>query len=85
MIEGMNKLDVTRRDHQVLGSTTMSMEELWNQRYGHLNHNDLTMFIQKKGMVEGLLIHNNKHLECEGCALGKKHRDYFPTHRDKRK
>jgi hypothetical protein len=46
-VGGLYKLDVTRMDHQALASTTMSMEELWHQRYGHLNHSDL-MMLQKK-------------------------------------
>jgi hypothetical protein len=83
-VGGLYKLDVTRRDHQVLASTTMSMEELWNQRYGHLNHNDL-MMLQKKEMVEGLPMFKSEHVECEGCALGKQHREEFPMHIDKRK
>jgi transposase InsO family protein len=83
-VGGLYKLDVTRRDHQALASTTMSMEELWHQRYGHLNHNDL-MMLQKKEMVEGLPMFKSEHVECEGCALGKQHREEFPMHIDKRK
>jgi hypothetical protein len=47
-VGGMYKIDFTRRDHQLLASTTMSVEELWHQRYGHLNHNDLSFFRRKK-------------------------------------
>jgi transposase InsO family protein len=62
----------------------MSMEDLWHQRYGHVNHNDL-MMLQKKEMVEGLPMFKSEHVECEGCALGKQHREDFPMHIDKRK
>ena len=27
----------------------------------------------------------SEHVECEGCALGKQHREEFPTHTDKMK
>ena len=67
-VGGLYKLDVTRRDHQALASTTMSMEELWHQRYGNLNHNDL-MMLQIKEMVEGLPMFKSEHVECEGRAL----------------
>jgi hypothetical protein len=83
-VGGLYKLDVTRKDHQALASTTMSMEELWHQRYGHLNHNDL-MMPQKKEMVEVLPMFKSEHVECEGCALGKQRREEFPMHIDKRK
>ena len=48
----------------------MSTEELWHQRYGHLDHNDL-MLLHRKTMVEDLLVMKNNHVECEACALGK--------------
>ena len=60
----------------------MTTEELWHRKYGHLNQNDLVL-LQKKLMVEGLPVLKNKHIECEACALGKKHRDEFPVHKEK--
>jgi transposase InsO family protein len=36
-------------------------------------------------MVEGLPLLKNEYSTCEGCALGKMHREEFPTHTDKRK
>ena len=53
-----------------------------HQRYGHLNHND-PMMLQKKEMVEGLPMFKSEHIECEGCALVKQHREEFPMHIDK--
>jgi hypothetical protein len=64
-VGGLYKLDVTRKNHQALASTTMSQEELWHQRYGHLNHNDL-MLLQKKEMVEGLPNLKNEHTDVRG-------------------
>ena len=34
------KPDVTNSNHHALTSTTMTIEELWHRRYGHLNQND---------------------------------------------
>ena len=61
----------------------MSTVELWHQRYGHLNHNDL-MLLKKKYMIEDIPVMENEHIECEACSLGKKHREEFPTHVKKR-
>jgi hypothetical protein len=35
-------------------------------------------------MVEGLPILENEHIECEGCALGKHHREGFPMYKEKK-
>lgn len=32
----------------------------------------------------GLPLMKNDHIECEACALGKQHREEFPTHKEKR-
>jgi len=40
-VGGLYKLDVTRNRHQALKSITMPTKVLWNQRYDHLNYNDL--------------------------------------------
>ena len=71
---------MTRKSHEALESTTISTVEIWHQRYGHLNHNDL-MLPQKNIMVEGLIILKNDHVECEACVLGKQHREEFPIHK----
>ena len=81
-IGGLYKLDVTKSNHQALASTTMTTEELWHRRYGHLNQNDLVL-LQKKVMVEGLHVLKNEHIECEVCALVKQHRNEFPVHKEK--
>ncbi len=36
-------------------------------------------------MVEGIPLLNNEHSSSEGYALGKQHREEFPSHLDKRK
>ena len=84
IIGGLYKMDVTKNNHQALASTTMSIEELWNQRYGNLNQNDL-MLLQKKTIVESLPAIRNDHIDYEACALGKKQREEFPMHIEKTK
>ena len=80
---GLYKPDVALNIKQALTSTTMSTEELWHHRYGHLNYNDL-MLLQRKTMLEGLPVMKNDNFPCEACALGKKHREEFPIHTEKR-
>jgi hypothetical protein len=36
-------------------------------------------------MVEGLPMLKNEYVACEGCALGKMHKDEFPSNFDRRK
>ena len=55
----------------------MTTKNIWHQRFGHINLHDL-LLIQKQGMVDELPILRNEHIDCEGCALGKMHRDEFP-------
>jgi hypothetical protein len=81
---GLYKLDVTNKAHHTLTSVTMPIEILWHQRYGHINHPDL-LLLEKKNMVEGLLMLKNENVACDGCALGKMHRDEFPFNLDKKK
>lgn len=80
---GLYKIDVTNKSHHVLTSTTMTTKVFWHQRYGHLNYHDL-LLLEKQGMVDGIRLLNNKYLTCEGCVLGKMHREGFPTHTNRR-
>ncbi|RVW99105.1 putative mitochondrial protein [Vitis vinifera] len=51
---------------------------LWHRRFGHLNFNSLKMLCQRK-MVQGLPnAIEEKNEVCDGCALGKHHRQSFP-------
>jgi len=81
-VESLYKLDVTIKSHQYFLSTSVSIEELWYLRYGNLNLKDLVL-LQRKHMVKGLLVFKNEHVECDGCALGKKHRNEFSMRIDK--
>ncbi|RVW71220.1 Retrovirus-related Pol polyprotein from transposon TNT 1-94 [Vitis vinifera] len=50
---------------------------LWHRRFGHLNFNSLKMLYQRK-MVQGLPnTIEEKNEVCDGCALGKHHRQSF--------
>ena len=80
---GLYKLDAIKGNHQALASLAISNVELWHQRYGHLNRNDL-MLLQKRTMVEGLHVIKYDHIECVACALRKQHRNEFPNHEEKR-
>ena len=79
---GFYKLDARKSTHHALTSSGISIEELWHQRYGHINHNDL-MFLQNKSMVEWFYVIKKDHIECSACALGKQHRAEFLIHKEK--
>ena len=82
-VGGLYNLNVTKTNHQALTSTTMSIIELWHQRYGHLNNNDL-MLLHKNTVVEGLPVMKNDHVEREVCVPRKQHTEEFPIHKEKR-
>ena len=60
---GLYKLETTIVNHEVMTSTSVSMEDIWYLRYGNLNFRDLVL-LQSKHMVKGLLIFKNKHIDC---------------------
>eukprot|EP00253_Pinus_taeda_P035887 PITA_35887 len=76
-VGGLYKLNVKSAPHQALASSTMTTVDLWHQRFGHINFNDL-LLLQKRGMVEGLPVLKPVYIDCDACALGKLHRDKFP-------
>ena len=80
---GLYKLNAIKGNHQALTSSAISNVELWHERNGLLDHNDL-MLLQKKSSVEGLRVIKDDHIECVACALRKQHRNEFPNHEEKR-
>jgi hypothetical protein len=80
---GLYKIDVTNKAHHTLTSTNMPTEILWHQRYAQINHPDL-LLLQKNNMVEELPMLKNENVACDGCALGKMHRDEFPSNLDRK-
>jgi hypothetical protein len=49
---------------------------LWHKRFGHLNFHSLKL-LHQKNMVQWLPIISEKNEVCEGCTLGKHHRQPF--------
>lgn len=62
----------------------ITIKNLWHQKFRHINLHDLWI-LQKQGMVKGLPVLKNAHVDCEGCALGNMHRDEFPSSLNRRK
>ncbi|KAE8723501.1 hypothetical protein F3Y22_tig00012370pilonHSYRG00100 [Hibiscus syriacus] len=50
----------------------------WHARYGHVNFHALKLLIQKQ-MVRGLPIIEHEDRICDGCLIGKQHRNPFPA------
>ena len=51
---------------------------LWHLRFGHLNLGGLNL-LHRKGMVKGLPLIEKPNSLCEGCILGKQHKESFPA------
>ena len=81
---GLYRLNIKSMPNQALSSIGLTIENLWHQRFGHLNLQDL-MLLQRKGMVDVLPTFHNVHLDCDGCALGKMHGEDFPLNIDRKK
>ena len=66
-------------------SATDQTAEVCHQRLGHLNNNSVDQ-LAKKGMVTGMNCTTSQHAEskCEGCVLGKSHRNPFPKQSNNR-
>ena len=77
-VRRLYKLDVRSVSHQALASSAMSVENLWHQRFGHINFSDL-LLLQKKDMVNDPRVFKSMHVHCEACVLSKLHRDEFPA------
>ena len=64
-----------------LGKVTNQQQplDLWHQRFGHLGYDSLKQ-LNDKDLVNGLQINSDGACDnkCEGCALGKQHRNSFP-------
>ena len=51
---------------------------LWHLRFGHLNFRGLNL-LHRKDMVKGLPLIEKPNNLCEGCILGKQHKESFPV------
>ena len=56
---------------------------LWHLRYGHLNFRGLKLLVQKR-MVTGMPLIECPDRPCEGCLVGKQHRESFPVGKARR-
>ncbi|KAI5322684.1 hypothetical protein L3X38_031756 [Prunus dulcis] len=70
-------LSLPSNDCVALRAGVVSSTWVWHKRMGHLHLKGLNQ-LKEKGMVHGL-----PHLEtvdgvCDGCQLGKQHREWFP-------
>ena len=73
------KLDTAVPDETCCISKTNDQPELWHQRYGHLGYDNLKL-LNNREMVNGLNFDSKRDIDrnCEGCAMGKQHRQPFP-------
>eukprot|EP00253_Pinus_taeda_P024209 PITA_24209 len=69
-VGNLYRLDARSIPQQAMVAATSTTENLWHQRFGHINLQDLIL-LKNKGMVDGLLALHNVKLECDGCALGR--------------
>ena len=83
-VGGLYKLNVKSAPHQVFTSSSMTTMDLWHQRSGNINFNDL-LLLHKRGVVEGLPVLKLVHIDCDACALGKFHKDEFLVNADRRR
>ena len=70
-------IDFNYGGNQALKAQTSNDSWLWHKRYGHLNFHSLKV-LHQKGMAYGLPRIEEHNEVCEGCALGKQHRQPFP-------
>ena len=80
---GLYKLYVRPAPVPALIVVSLTTEELWHQRFGHINYNDL-LLLQKKEMVRDLPMLKQVHNDCDACRLGKMHREEFSLRVEKK-
>ncbi|CAL9006850.1 unnamed protein product [Prunus brigantina] len=61
----------------VLKASVTHCLQTWHKRLGHLNERSIKL-LENQGMVHGLPHLEQKSIVCDGCMLGKQHRDSFP-------
>lgn len=58
-------------------SAEVNHSNLWHKRFGHYNYDALRKLHEKKMILDLSLLQHQKSI-CEGCMLGKQHRNSFP-------
>ena len=79
----MFAFDLTKEPEMAMVSKTLADNELWHQRYGHLNFKGLQL-LNNKHMVSNLPIIESSEKVCEGCMAGKQTRKSIPVEKSKR-
>ena len=78
--DGRKDVAVTQVNFQ---AKVKAENSLWHLRFGHINFRGLN-FLHRKGMVKGLPLVKKLDSICEGCILGKQHRETFPARKSVR-
>eukprot|EP00253_Pinus_taeda_P036700 PITA_36700 len=71
-----NKNEIAVVTQEAFQSVPKNENWLWHLRFGHLNFGGLNL-LSRKGMVKGLPLIEKPDSLCEGCILGKQHRESF--------
>eukprot|EP00253_Pinus_taeda_P029009 PITA_29009 len=73
-----NKNEIAAVTQEAFQSMPKDENWLWHLRFGHLNFGGLNL-LSRKEMVKGLPLIEKPDNLCEGCILGKQHRESFPS------
>eukprot|EP00253_Pinus_taeda_P010559 PITA_10559 len=71
-----NKNEIATVTQDAFQSVPKDENWLWHLRFGHLNFGGINL-LSRKGMVKGLPLIEKPENLCEGCILGKQHRESF--------
>ncbi|KAI5342087.1 hypothetical protein L3X38_009962 [Prunus dulcis] len=77
---GCYPLSIMQNDQIALRASVIECTWIWHKRLGHLNLRSLKQ-LRDQSMVHGLPYLEEINGVCEGCQLGKQHRDWFPKGR----
>eukprot|EP00253_Pinus_taeda_P009201 PITA_09201 len=77
-IDLKNKEVIAAMSQEAFQSVPKDENWLWHLRFGHLNSAGLNL-LSRKRMVRGLPLIEKRDSLCEGCILGKQHRESFPS------
>ncbi|CAL8134897.1 unnamed protein product [Prunus armeniaca] len=70
-------LSLMQNDQIALRASVTECTWVWHKRLGHLNLRSLKQ-LRDQSMVHGFPYLEEINGVCEGCQLGKQHRDWFP-------
>ena len=68
--------------YNVINEVKTNIDDLWHQRYGHINMNDLKL-MREKDIVNGLNDNLVRELECSTCIKGKQIKSSYKKNEDK--